>query len=38
MQTNIDRIDGLAAPVAARNGRWKTLLGGSIGHFIEWFD
>jgi MHS family alpha-ketoglutarate permease-like MFS transporter len=32
MQTTID------APATGVNGRVKTLIGGSIGHFIEWFD
>lgn len=32
MQTTID------APMTGANGRLKTLIGGSIGHFIEWFD
>jgi len=24
--------------IAPSNGRWKTLFGGSIGHFIEWYE
>lgn len=32
MQTTID------TPATGVNGRVKTLVGGSIGHFIEWFD
>jgi MHS family alpha-ketoglutarate permease-like MFS transporter len=24
--------------MAGKNGRWRTLLGGAVGHFAEWYD
>jgi MHS family alpha-ketoglutarate permease-like MFS transporter len=36
MQTSVD--SSAAGAPAGVNGRVRTLVGGSIGHFIEWFD
>jgi len=38
MQTSVDNPGSMPAPATGVNGRVKTLIGGSIGHFIEWFD
>ena len=38
MTTLIDKDAATPVPATGKNGRVKTLIGGSIGHFIEWFD
>lgn len=38
----IERVEASGAAAAAYSGvapgRWKTICGGAIGHFIEWYD